>query len=258
MATDLKVILSHNGVDIVGDEQGLINLTNIWKSKGSDESKAPAEWRRSKQAEEFLSALSRNVNMGISTLWKSRRGKGIAGTWAHWQAALAYAKWLDPTFHQNVNAAFVEWAREARDPELKINRALDRWKQLGRDEEWIARRLKGVTQRRSMCATLADHNCQGRRAYSVITNIGNLACVGKTAKEFLASKGLPESGSTRDHMEKHELAAISFYEAMTEKRIKDVAADGDSECISASRDVAKVVKAAVKALDQLRLPPPTA
>jgi hypothetical protein len=255
MANDLKVILSHNGVDIVGDEQGLINLTNIWKSKGADESKAPAEWRRSKQAAEFLAVLSRNVNMGIPTLWKTRRGKGLAGTWAHWQAALAYTKWLDPDFHQNVNAAFVRWAQEEKNPTLKIERGVEKLLKQGVRPEWVKTRFDGIVVRKEFTGTLQDHNCRNNgkhdNPFAEATRSITLAAIGKTPKEFRSEKGLTKKSQlTRNHMSERELIRIQFAESEATHMIREEAADGNKQCLDCVRTACDAVRAVVRSIEQ--------
>lgn len=240
-----------NGVAIETDADRLVSLTDLWRASGADENKKPAEWIRNKPSKEFVSALAANLKVGIPTLTKVRRGKHFAGTWAHWQIAMAYAKYLSPEFHQHVNEGFRQWQEEYKDPSLKIDRAIDRWKEIGKEDQWIKVRFDGQLQRKSLMATMADHNCRQMGAenpYKIVSTTGNLSVIGKTAKEFKEEKGLTKSATTRDHLESHQLAALNFFEAMTEKRIKDTAADGNSQCIECASEVGKVVKQAMSSL----------
>jgi hypothetical protein len=79
-------------------------------------------------------------NVGNSDIIRTRRGKGVGGTWAHWQVAIAYAKYLDPEFHRLVDEAFREHFEEHRDPALKIRGGIARYQKNGRDDGWIGTR----------------------------------------------------------------------------------------------------------------------
>ena len=81
-----------------------INLTDMWKAAGSIPNKKPADWLRSPGAKEFLEYLEEFQGMGFShTLHFVTNGNPKTGdggsSWAHWQVALAYAKYLSPSFH---------------------------------------------------------------------------------------------------------------------------------------------------------------
>ena len=251
----IPLVFGNKKTKIGADGTGLVSLTDIWKFYGSDPKKQPALWQANAFAKDFIQSLASRLNLGIPSLWKTLKGKGKAGTWAHWQIATAYVKWLSPETHQFINEAFREWFEEEQNPGLKIDRALDRWRQLGKEEDWIKARFEGQVQRKALTNTLADHNCKRtdrENPFAEITNTGNLACIGQTSKEFKASRNLPPSAPTRDHLEKHQLAALAFYEAMTEKGVKDTAADGNSECTAVARKVGQAVKTAMRALTATR------
>lgn len=85
-------------------------LTDMWKATGSDPSKQPAEWLRSSQCVALRDFLADSQGLGISQdLVSSEKGNPRTGdggsTWAHWQLAFAYAKYLSPAFHAWVNRA---------------------------------------------------------------------------------------------------------------------------------------------------------
>lgn len=87
----------------IGDREEALSLTDMWKAAGSPANQDPAQWLRSAQGEAFIDAVS--VNMGIShnDLVQAVRGGKRPGTWAHWQIAFAYAKYLSPDFHMWCN-----------------------------------------------------------------------------------------------------------------------------------------------------------
>lgn len=73
-------------------------------------------------------------------LIKRTRGRS-GGTYAHWQIAMAYSKYLSPELHHIVNAVFRERVQETIDPALGLirsrKRAVRSWKAMGHDEPWI-------------------------------------------------------------------------------------------------------------------------
>lgn len=98
---------------VIADKGDMLSLTDMWKANGADESRKPSEWLRSadgKRFAEFL-AISLGDQVGISHLVKTT--KGAAGkkggeTFAHWQIAMAYAKYLSPSFHMWCNTVVRE------------------------------------------------------------------------------------------------------------------------------------------------------
>lgn len=253
MGNEIQKAFEIKGMTVPVDSKGRVNLTSLWIAAGRPKSKNPDFWLKNASTREFISSLAAKSRSGIPDLLHKVNGNVPSrGTWGHWQIALAYAKWLSPEFHQYVNEGFRQWQEEEKDPGLKIDRALDRWRQLGKEEEWIKTRFDGQLQRKALCNTLSDHNCrptERENPYAEITNSGNLAVLGKTAKEYREAKGLAKTVATRDHMQRHELAGLNFFEAMTEKRVKDTAADGNAQCVACAKEVGTVVKQAMRSLD---------
>ncbi|MFG1413441.1 KilA-N domain-containing protein [Xanthobacter sp. VTT E-85241] len=87
--------LSYQGRAIQAEDDRLC-LTDMWRAAGSDMSKRPVEWLRSKAARDFIEHLETMV--GNSHLLQTDQGRG-GTTFAHWQIGIAYAKYLSPEFH---------------------------------------------------------------------------------------------------------------------------------------------------------------
>lgn len=81
----------------IRDRAEMLNLTDMWRAAGSDTSKRPADWRR-KEGQAFIDFFEGTMPPGHSSLFETIEGVN-GGTWAHWQIALAYAKYLSPEFH---------------------------------------------------------------------------------------------------------------------------------------------------------------
>ncbi|ALJ98237.1 antirepressor KilA [Brucella phage BiPBO1] len=92
--------LVYNGHGITVKAETL-SLTDMWKAAGEPEGKRPANWQR-KEGAPFIEAVSLSLNVPVGHIIKTQRGKGGA-TLAHWQIALAYAKYLSPEFHMWCN-----------------------------------------------------------------------------------------------------------------------------------------------------------
>lgn len=98
--------LVFDGKQIRTDSE-FLNLTDMWKSAGSDPSKRPALWMQTEQARDFAEFVAENLNVanGYNELFRIVRGGKSPATWAHWQVGLAYAKYLSPAFHAWANQA---------------------------------------------------------------------------------------------------------------------------------------------------------
>ena len=109
--------LAFGGVAI-RDRNERMSLTDMWKAAGSPESQRPSDWLASPVTKGFVKYVGENLNAektGIA-LVEAKRGGNDAGTWAHWQVAMAYAKYLSPEFHAWCNSVVREHmeARGAR------------------------------------------------------------------------------------------------------------------------------------------------
>lgn len=94
-----ETAMVYAGRSIQGNAE-MLCLTDMWKANGSPKDKRPGDWLATKQAREFAAFLQ---DTGISGTLERRGGNPKTGdggaTWAHWQLAFAYAKYLGPEFH---------------------------------------------------------------------------------------------------------------------------------------------------------------
>lgn len=89
--------------EIIRDKGDQLSLTNMHKAAGAPSNQEPAQWMRSASAEAFIEAVSINMGKSHNEIVVSKRGGNAPGTWAHWQIAFAYAKYLSPEFHMWCN-----------------------------------------------------------------------------------------------------------------------------------------------------------
>ena len=89
------------------NSDSLISLTYLWKLAGKNPHQHPKFWRKQAHTAAFIEKVSKGVE--ITTPITTQVGKGKPqGTYAHWQIALAYAKYLSPELHMAVNEVYQE------------------------------------------------------------------------------------------------------------------------------------------------------
>jgi hypothetical protein len=178
-----------------------------------------------------------------------KTGTDPGATWAHWQIALAYAKYLSHEFHRFVNEAFREWAEEKADPELKARRAVEAYRRRGKDDGWILARMEGVVQRDRFTKALKENGVEGP-GYAVCSDAINRAVLGGSARQIKRARGASEKARTRDHLDSLELAALRFVEAMVERRIcTTTTAKGNDACRRVCREAGVATQQAMASME---------
>lgn len=120
------------GVEITTDAEGRFNLNALHKASGESDHKKPSEWLRTKQAQELIAELNTQLELsGNSRLGQksvnSVKGGATPGTYAHELLAIAYASWISPSFHLQVNQVFLDYRTgklhpvQQRDPMEVLN-----------------------------------------------------------------------------------------------------------------------------------------
>jgi len=95
---------------VIKVNDGMLNLTNMWRSCGGDDNRKPQKWMRQLDAQKLVIALlERDISKGDSKSTLTRIEKGrFGGTFAHPVIGLAYAKYLSPEFHIWCNEKLLE------------------------------------------------------------------------------------------------------------------------------------------------------
>ncbi|MFY9293363.1 MAG: KilA-N domain-containing protein [Methylorubrum rhodinum] len=139
--------------EIIHERHEMLSLTDMWKAEGADPSRKPAEWARSADAKRFIEYVGLTLNVGNSHLLKGASGRG-GSTLAHWQVALAYAKYLSPEFHMWCNTVVRE-RMEGAPPAALSSEVVE----LIRRTDGIARMLSGkVTSMQARVEALEEKN----------------------------------------------------------------------------------------------------
>lgn len=267
-----------NGVSISIQENNLVNLTDIWKAAGAENGKEVWRWMNDAGNADFILALANKLKPHLAGgltekpfgrenkkelakwtqevfkcataggLIKTTRGKG-GGTWAHWQIALAYAKYLSPELHMFVNQVFKERMEEEVNPELAYSRGRERavkgWKRRGKSDDWIANRLKGIEQRKVFTSTLSRHGVTGS-GYATCTNNVQEPILGKTTHLAKQERGLKSKDNLRDHLGNIETIGITLAEALAKENIELRNYQGNSQCATACLDAGSKIARAIK------------
>jgi hypothetical protein len=241
------VVFAYGGVEVAHDGEGRICLNHMWQAAGTPKSKEPWRWAETEQAKRFIENLAQSSNLAKNEVWKSKRGKHLGGTWADWRIAVAYAEYLSPAFHLYVVEVFHRWHQEEFNPDLKVRRAVERYRKRGWDDQRILARIEGIIRRRGFTDGLKEHGVD-EEGYPSITNAVYVALYGKTAKGLKQGLGLPDKARLRDHLGADDLATLSWVESISITRIKACGAKGNAECREECRRVAERARETLRSL----------
>lgn len=110
----LRTLITPNGDVKIGQhaDDWFINLTQLCQAAG----KEFGGWRRLQQAQEYLEALSSDMQICMTELIQIVRGGTPyeQGSWGHPMVAMELARWLDPSFAVQVNKWFLMGERPGK------------------------------------------------------------------------------------------------------------------------------------------------
>lgn len=108
---------------------------------------------------------------------------------------------------------------EVFDPSIAAQRAVDIYRAKGYDEKWIAKRLKGIQDRKQLTDVWQEGGITDGKEYAILTNEIYKEWSGMSAKEYKEYKGLRKE-SLRDNMDNLELILTDLSEE-TAKRLAE-------------------------------------
>lgn len=123
---------------------------------------------------------------------------------------------------------------EIFDPSIATQRSLDLYRAKGYDEAWIAKRLKGMQDRKKLTDVWKDGGITESREYAILTNEIYKSWSGMTAKEYKQYKGLRKE-SLRDNMLDIEVTLADLGEIAT----REIAKSENPQGLNANMKVAK-------------------
>ena len=137
---------------------------------------------------------------------------------------------------------------ETFDPSLAAQRAIDLYRSKGFDEKWIAKRIKGIQDRKQLTDVWKDGGITESKEYAILTNEIYKEWSGMTAKQYKSFKGLRKE-SLRDNMTDVEVALADLGEIATREIAKKKNPKGLDENIEVARRGGKIAGNARKDLE---------
>jgi len=108
-----------------------------------------------------------------------------------------------------------ERIEEIQDPERAIIRAKKIYEQKGYDDEWIAKRMRGINIRNTLTDEWKDRGAKEGVDFAILTNEIYKEAFDMTAKQIKKYKNLDNPDNPRDHMNELELILTMLGEATT-------------------------------------------
>lgn len=137
---------------------------------------------------------------------------------------------------------------ETFDPSLAAQKAIDLYRAKGYDEKWIAKRIKGIQDRKQLTDVWKDGGITESKEYAILTNEIYKEWSGMTAKQYKSFKGLRKE-SLRDNMTDVEVALADLGEIATREIAKKKNPKGLNENIDVARRGGKIAGNARKDLE---------
>lgn len=105
---------------------------------------------------------------------------------------------------------------ETFDPSIALQRAINLYRTKGYDEEWIAKRMKSIQERKKLTDVWKENGIESNIEYAILTNEIYKEWSGMTAKEYKQYKGLRKE-NLRDNMDNIELILTDLSEEATKR-----------------------------------------
>ena len=126
-----------------------------------------------------------------------------------------------------------ERMQELADPARAIDRARELYKQHGRSDKWIERRMSGQETRNKLTDYWKEHDIKEGQEYAILTNIIHQEWSGVSVRKHKEMKGLTTQ-NLRDHMSEAELLFTALAELSTRQIAESEEATGMEENVSAA------------------------
>ena len=101
-------------------------------------------------------------------------------------------------------------------PSLAAQRSIDIYRAKGYDEKWIAKRIKGIQDRKELTDIWQENGITEGKEYAILTNEIYKEWSSMTAKEYKQYKGLRKE-SLRDNMDNIEIILTDLSEETTKR-----------------------------------------
>lgn len=137
---------------------------------------------------------------------------------------------------------------EVFDPSIAAQRAIDLYRSKGYDEKWIAKRIKGIQDRKELTDIWKGGGISTDYEYAILTNEIYKTWSGMSAKEYKQHKGLRKE-SLRDNMDGIELILTDLSEEATKRIAAKKSPQGLDENIKVAHKGGCIAKIARDSLE---------
>jgi len=231
------------------DVYGRWNLNDIWLLAKAPISRLPEKWENKQSVKRLVSELQKKVTSSLLRENKpnilvisAKQGRGETGTFAHPVLAAAYAGYLSPKLEIETREVWLRFrAGDASLADEILQRASPE------DNEWAGVRAMGRSKRNQLTSVLQAHGVFGI-GYALCTDAVYGGLFDANAKELRVAKGLrTKSASLRDAMDTDELVSVMFAETLARQKIVEEDAEGNSQCVQATKRSTAFVRQAIEA-----------
>lgn len=146
-------------------------------------------------------------------------------------------------FKQWMAQVAAERLNQMQDPELDINQAIEDYRRLGYNEEWITRRIKTIEIRKGLTDEWKRGGVKENEQFAFLTDLMSKTWSGLTTKEYKQLKGLKKQ-NLRDNMSNMELLLNALAEESATQLSKERNPQGMRETAETAFDGASVAKTA--------------
>ncbi len=133
-----------------------------------------------------------------------------------------------------------ERIEEIQDPERAVLRAKHIYEQKGHDEDWIAKRMRGINVRNTLTKEWKDRGAKEGLEFAILTNEIYQGTFEMTAQEIKDFKKISKQDNARDHMSELELILTMLGEATTTELTKNRSSAGFSSLQKDAKDGGRV------------------
>jgi hypothetical protein len=155
--------------------------------------------------------------------------------------AAPFKEWLAKLGSERIDETF--------DPSLALQRAIDLYRAKGYDENWIAKRVKTLQDRKQLTDVWKEGGIKEGLEYAILTNEIYQTWSGMTAKEYKQFKGLRKE-NLRDNMDNTELVLTDLSEEATKRIAEEKKPNGLKENIKVAHKGGNIAKIAREALEK--------
>jgi hypothetical protein len=152
-----------------------------------------------------------------------------------------FKRWLAKVGYERI--------KEIEDPELATKRTRALYKTKGYPDDWIEKRMRGITVREQLTSEWENRGLKEQKEYSILTAEISRATFGLTPSEYKKKKKLKHE-NLRDHMTDLELIFSMLGEASTTEITKNKNAQGFSKLKKASKEGGEIAGNARKELEE--------